>query len=158
MTAFGDEPELALGDSGDGVAQLQARLHAIGVYDGAIDGSFGESTAKAVAEVQDRGGLTADGRAGPSTWRALQHAEQQAGVVSPFAPASPDGSAEGADPGGGATAVGALSEDHHWRWDGDGWQANAEPADLVPVIAHDGGRLSADGQWLWDGNRWQPVS
>jgi peptidoglycan hydrolase-like protein with peptidoglycan-binding domain len=158
MTAFGDEPELALGDSGNWVTQLQTRLHAIGLYDGALDGSFGESTAKAVTELQDQGGVAADGRVGPATWQALQHAEHSAGVANPFERANPNGASDGAHPDAVATAVGTLSEDRHWRWDGDGWRANEEPADLAPAAVHDGGRLSADGQWLWDGNQWQPVS
>jgi hypothetical protein len=156
MTAFGDEPDLALGDSGDWVIQLQTRLHGLGLYDGAIDGAFGESTAKAVAEFQTRAGLTADGHVGAQTWQALRAAEQDAGNSAHGGHQAP---VDGAHPDGTATAIGTLSEDRHWRWHGDGWQPNEEFAELTPAAAKDGGgRLSADGHWLWDGNQWQPVS
>ena len=156
MTAFGDEPDLALGDSGDWVTQLQTRLHALGSYDGAIDGAFGESTARAVVELQTQAGLSTDGQIGARTWSALAEAEQKAGIAPP---GDHRGPVDGAGPDGAPPAVGTLSEDHNWRWDGERWQPNEDLAALAPAAAADGGgRLSADGHWLWDGNQWQPVS
>lgn len=66
------EPILRLGAEGPAVARLQRRLRAIGVYDGEIDGGFGEVTELAVRAAQRRAGLEDDGIVGPATWDAIR--------------------------------------------------------------------------------------
>lgn len=147
------EPELASGDSGEWVEQLQTRLHALGAYTGALDGQFGVHTAEAVRSLQSEHGLTADGNVGPQTWAAIGAAESAAGL-------HPHAFAEAH----GQPTVGALSEDQQWRWDGEHWQAEPQPAVAAAAPAHEepagaaGGHKSADGQWLWDGTKWEPVT
>ena len=73
------------GDSGNAVANLQYYLNYLsGFYESipplAIDGSFGPSTAAAVADLQNTFGLVADGIVGPVTWEALYDA--YLGIVS----------------------------------------------------------------------------
>jgi peptidoglycan hydrolase-like protein with peptidoglycan-binding domain len=150
MTGYGDEPELSSGDSGEPVLQLQTRLQALNLFDGPIDGDYGETTRDAVLKLQEEAGVDATGRVDEQTWRALADVERRAGVANPYAE----------DAGGDVTGtpVGTLSEDQHWRWDGEQWQANEEPPRVEPRGGDTGGgQLSADGQWLWDGNQWQPV-
>jgi peptidoglycan hydrolase-like protein with peptidoglycan-binding domain len=137
------EPELASGDSGEHVTELQTRLKALGRYPDAIDGIFGPRTEAAVVDLQQDRGLAADGRVGPRTWSVLAEAEVVAGLAVPTTGLVP----------------GALSEDQQWRWDGDGWQPTAELAgaaaqpDEPPVDR----QVSGDGQWVWNGSGWQPV-
>lgn len=142
-----NEPELAPGDSGEWVLQLQTRLHALDLYAGAIDGNYGEKTVESVTTFQADHGMAADGQVGAQTWAVLGEAESAAGIH-PHAAAEPDGN----------PAVGSLSEDQLWRWDGDQWQPELQE---MPVAASDeqpGGHVSADGQWLWDGTKWEPVT
>ena len=60
------------GDDGEAVRDIQDRLNALG-FGTSPDkvGSFGEGTAAAVAEFQNKRGLWSDGIVGPDTWRAL---------------------------------------------------------------------------------------
>jgi len=62
---------LRLGDKGDDVVLLQVRLMALGYLSGKADGVFGSATGAAVAAFQLRNGLSADGVAGPKTYRKL---------------------------------------------------------------------------------------
>jgi peptidoglycan hydrolase-like protein with peptidoglycan-binding domain len=151
MTPFGDEPDLALGDSGEWVTQLQTRLHAVRLFDDTADGAFGESTAHAVTVLQTQSGIEANGKVDATTWAALLTVETGADAsTTPSAAELPEAA---------KTPVGALSEDQHWRWDGEHWQPNEDRAESPKVTAvSGGGQHSADGQWLWDGNQWQPVS
>lgn len=64
-------PTLTLGSTGEAVRQLQATLTLMGFYQGAVDGSYSESTQTAVTSFQAAAGIAADGIAGPSTWRKL---------------------------------------------------------------------------------------
>jgi len=64
-------PILRRGDRGPAVTQLQERLKAIKLYQGEVDGIFGEGTEVAVEAAQKDAGLTADGVVGPATWQAL---------------------------------------------------------------------------------------
>jgi N-acetylmuramoyl-L-alanine amidase len=64
-------PVLRRGMRGNAVAGLQKRLQAIGVFNGGIDGVFGEQTETAVKEAQQKNQLEADGIVGPSTWEAI---------------------------------------------------------------------------------------
>jgi hypothetical protein len=151
------EPLLAPGDTGEWVLRLQARLHALGLLEVLLDGSYTDATKAAVMTLQEQHALTADGVVGVATWAALTAAEQAAGLQDPFAQNGP--MLATADPA--APPVGTMSEDQQWRWDGEGWQRR----DTAVALADDpqenhpgGGQLSADRQWLWDGTRWQPVA
>jgi hypothetical protein len=53
------------------IAGLQVALRAYGLYNGPIDAIAGPQTVRATKAFQRRAGLVADGRAGPSTRRAL---------------------------------------------------------------------------------------
>ena len=53
------------------IAGLQVALRAYGLYNGPIDAIAGPKTVRATKAFQRRAGLVADGRAGPSTRRAL---------------------------------------------------------------------------------------
>lgn len=59
-----ETPDLQLGDTGDGVSQLQRRLTELYYYSGNISGNFGESTQAAVKAFQEDFGLEATGVAG----------------------------------------------------------------------------------------------
>ena len=62
---------LRQGSTGSEVKEMQRRLKQWGYYNGAIDGSFGAATKKAVIVFQKKNGLTADGVVGLSTYKAL---------------------------------------------------------------------------------------
>jgi Putative peptidoglycan binding domain len=64
------EKVLRLGDRGDEVKKLQARLVEHG-YPVAMDGVFGPKTGRALVAFQKFKGLRPDGIAGPRTWSAL---------------------------------------------------------------------------------------
>ena len=144
-----NEPELASGDSGEWVTQLQTRLHALGRYTGALDGNFGEQTMAAVVQLQQDQQLTADGTVGAQTWAALGEAERAAGLF--------DHASTAADLG---LVPGTLSEDQQWRWDGESWQPAEDhaPAAVAAEQQPAAGHVSANGQWLWDGTGWKPVN
>ncbi|MEW6619257.1 MAG: peptidoglycan-binding protein [bacterium] len=59
------------GSKGKEVKEIQKRLKALGYYQGAIDGDFGEGTASAVKSFQKEKNLTIDGIVGPTTWKIL---------------------------------------------------------------------------------------
>lgn len=59
------------GDFGQEVAQVQAKLGALGYAVGTADGEFGSMTTSAVKAFQKDRGLDADGVVGPDTYRAL---------------------------------------------------------------------------------------
>ncbi|HWQ61515.1 MAG TPA: NlpC/P60 family protein [Negativicutes bacterium] len=63
------------GDWGQDVAQIQARLGALGYAPGAADGEFGEATTAAVKAFQKDRGLEADGVVGQATFQALMGRE-----------------------------------------------------------------------------------
>ena len=64
-------PTLRRGNQGETVEELQALLNAKFGFSLEIDGNFGKATETAVKEFQKAHGLTADGVAGPKTWKAL---------------------------------------------------------------------------------------
>ena len=73
-------PHLALGDRGDAVRDVQARLTALGYpIDPSEHGQFGESTKRAVQEFQQRRHLLVDGVVGESTWGELVEAGYSVG-------------------------------------------------------------------------------
>lgn len=67
-------PILRPGIEGPAVSQLQKELTALGYYQGAIDGGYGEFTQNAVRAFQSDRGLAVDAIVGPSTWNALTEA------------------------------------------------------------------------------------
>ena len=87
---------LQRGAYGWDVAALQFQLAWHGFPSRAFDGVFGQRTDGALRGFQEWAGLTADGRAGPATWRALRNAPAscpirlgwplQGAIVSPFGP------------------------------------------------------------------------
>lgn len=70
--------ELALGDSGAAVTELQQLLQRAGVPTGPIDGDFGPMTQAAVRRFQASRGLPVDGVAGQQTFAALRRASTPA--------------------------------------------------------------------------------
>jgi hypothetical protein len=65
-------PTLKLGDTGEGVRQLQVVLRSLGFYRlPKVDGVFGPLTNAAVHSFQSSRKLAADGVVGPVTWAAL---------------------------------------------------------------------------------------
>ncbi len=64
-------PILRKGVRGDAVRGLQERLRSLGLFDGSIDGVFGEATETAVKAAQRKYQLDPDGIVGPGTWSAL---------------------------------------------------------------------------------------
>jgi peptidoglycan hydrolase-like protein with peptidoglycan-binding domain len=56
---------------GEEVSRLQARLSALGLLGGKIDGFFGRETARAVRAFQSQAGLSIDGIVGPQTRRLI---------------------------------------------------------------------------------------
>lgn len=59
------------GSTGDDVARIQKALQDAGLYQGPLDGSFGDGTGAAVKAFQAQAGLAADGIVGPATWGKL---------------------------------------------------------------------------------------
>ncbi|MFF4962383.1 peptidoglycan-binding domain-containing protein [Streptomyces sp. NPDC001222] len=73
-TTMTDETDIA-GGSNDDVREVQCLLLHMGISPGAVDGSFGAGTQKAVEKAQRRGHVTPDGRVGPKTWKVLRAAK-----------------------------------------------------------------------------------
>jgi g-D-glutamyl-meso-diaminopimelate peptidase len=59
---------LTIGSVGPNVKLIQSLLNKIGYNAGAVDGSFGSQTQRAVTDFQRNNGLVPDGVVGPSTW------------------------------------------------------------------------------------------
>ncbi|NPV92736.1 MAG: L,D-transpeptidase family protein [Firmicutes bacterium] len=57
--------------TGPDVATVQGRLRTLGIYRGAVNGTFDQATDTAVREFQRRNGLDADGVVGPETYSLL---------------------------------------------------------------------------------------
>lgn len=62
------QPTLRKGSSGAEVSNLQMRLKAAGLLLGNADGVYGDSTVKAVKQLQKYFGIKQDGVVGPTTW------------------------------------------------------------------------------------------
>jgi peptidoglycan hydrolase-like protein with peptidoglycan-binding domain len=145
-TKMADEPDLQAGDSGEWVTHLQQRLHELSLYDGPIDGTYGEATDFAVQRLHEAAGLQHDRAVSAQTWQAIAAQEELAGATQgqeDYAAGAPE------------LAVGQLSEDGRWQWDGSDWQAAAVAEEPAEVSA---GQLSDDGKWRWDGGQWQAVT
>ncbi|MDM5336521.1 peptidoglycan-binding protein [Fictibacillus enclensis] len=63
---------LRKGDIGKPVIELQRLLKAWNAYSSTVDGIYGDGTVSAVASFQKNHGLSADGIAGPSTYKKLR--------------------------------------------------------------------------------------
>ncbi|MDR1130813.1 MAG: spore cortex-lytic enzyme [Oscillospiraceae bacterium] len=66
------------GSSGGTVSQIQTVLKDQGFYTGSVDGAFGSATETAVKNFQKARGLTADGKVGPATLKAMGISVQSA--------------------------------------------------------------------------------
>jgi peptidoglycan hydrolase-like protein with peptidoglycan-binding domain len=64
-------PTLKVGSQGERVAELQAALKLLGFYSGAVDGTYSENTASAVARFKQAAGLNPDGIVDANTWQRL---------------------------------------------------------------------------------------
>ncbi len=62
---------LEVGSSGAAVTKVQQKLIQWGYLSGTADGKYGEKTRAAVMAFQRKNGLTADGRVGPATAKAM---------------------------------------------------------------------------------------
>ena len=167
MTSLsGDEPDLELGATGEGVLLLQVRLYALGLYRQVPDSTYDSATEQAVRELQSQLGLDNSGEVDRATWEALFHQEQQYGIhyqyQSPYdalAQINYDLEHPGDAAGGAYGGGGDLSPDGQWRWDGTDWQPAGGAQDGGGYAAggagSGGGELSPDGQWQWDGYQWQ---
>jgi len=80
---------LKQGASGPQVVDLQSKLKQLGFSAGIVDGKFGPGTEKAVMAFQKSKGLTADGVAGPATFKALISAIKKATDNKGDAPSDP---------------------------------------------------------------------
>jgi peptidoglycan hydrolase-like protein with peptidoglycan-binding domain len=134
MTADGSlEPELRPGDLGDAVLDLQTRLHALGYYEGALDGHFGDRTAQAIERLAEHRGAARPECVDAEFRAELARAEAEAGIVAHDPP-----------------------DLHNWRWDGSRWQFIGDGGTSAPPYdPADGG--TDRGQWVWDGTEWQPI-
>jgi outer membrane protein OmpA-like peptidoglycan-associated protein len=140
-----NEPNIAVGDSGEYVVLLQERLRDMGYYDGYPDGRYEAATEAAVRLFQEAMGLESDGQVQEVTWQAL---EPQTFDDDSY-PASQQDDRQ-------------LSEDGQWWWDGVEWRAVddqqqqiAEPAQATEEAES---QLSPDGLWRWDGAQWLAVA
>lgn len=137
MPLNGDEPELALGDSGEFVMQLQDRLRGLKLLDKFPDGTYDSETEEAVRQMQSNIGLSNDGTVNEQTWQALdEHMTQYGLLYNHYAgPGNQEwdqlaeGQADWATQDGGGQATergGQISEDGQYRWDGQNWLPNEQ--------------------------------
>ena len=138
-----NEPNIAVGDAGEYVVQLQERLRELGYYDGYPDGQYDATTEAAVRLFQEVVGHDQDGQVQELTWQALEPQQFPTG--------------------GGHQDDGQFSEDGQWWWDGVDWRAvtdqqvdqeAAQPTDDTSAAE----QLSPDGLWRWDGAQWLAVT
>ncbi|MEH2160070.1 MAG: peptidoglycan-binding domain-containing protein [Nostoc sp.] len=66
-----NRPILKVGSQGERVSELQAALKLLGFYSGAVDGTYSENTASAVARFKQAAGLNPDGIVDANTWQRL---------------------------------------------------------------------------------------
>ena len=183
----GNEPDLTVGDGGEGVVLLQVRLYGLGIYREVPDGTFNMLTENAVRELQSMLGQDNDGMVTRQTWEAILYLEQQYGIqyqyMSPYdalgqiiydrdhpeAANAQWGSGQDGQDGYGQGGysqdayAGQVSPDGQWQWDGTDWQPAAgatgsDPASQYAAADSSVGQVSADGQWQWDGYQWQAAA
>ncbi|MEH1942383.1 MAG: peptidoglycan-binding protein [Nostoc sp.] len=78
-----NRPILKVGSQGERVSELQAALKLLGFYSGAVDGTYSENTANAVARFKQAAGLKPDGIVDASTWQRLFPNQQVAASTAP---------------------------------------------------------------------------
>jgi hypothetical protein len=64
-------PTLRVGDEAAEVTKLQTNLQKLGYYQGEITNTFNQATEEALIQFQEDSNITADGVAGPNTWKTL---------------------------------------------------------------------------------------
>jgi hypothetical protein len=166
----GDEPRLELGDSGEGVRELQFRLYRLGYYRQFPDGTFDMTTENAVRELQSAAGQDNTGEVTTETWQAIVYWEQQSGLDYQFV--SPADAIDQLIYDLEHPQQGEVLADGQWRWNGADWVAATETAQRAGMVSEDGqwrwtgsewvaadagasaGPLSDDGQWRWTGSEW----
>ena len=93
LPAQASRPILKLGSQGVDVLEVQALLQLLGYYDGDLDGTYTNSTERAVSEFQKSAGLGQDGILGTSTWSKLFPVVPQSAdsttIVKPDTPTKP---------------------------------------------------------------------
>lgn len=166
----GDEPNLEVGDSGEGVQELQFRLYRLGHYREFPDGTFNMLTENAVRDLQSAHGQDNTGMVTRETWEAIVYWEQQLGLDYQYTSPSYalDQLRYDLDHAQSTLLqVGQYSDDGYWQWDGHEWVAaahagaadghteatyadSAATAATHPAETH----FSEDGQWRWDGTNW----
>lgn len=125
----------------DWVLQAGQALRQAGYLQSDPTGAYDEEFDTALRAFQSDQGIYEEDHVGPVTWAALGIADEAAAEAAP---------AETAAVSVAETAVGTVSEDGQWKWDGGEW---------VPIPASDQVcELSEDGQWQWNGAEWVPVS
>lgn len=77
-------PFLRPGSRGQAVRDVQAVLQSLGFYNGAIDGIYGDRTARAVTAFQRSRRLVGDGQVGALTWQALRNSSNARPIGGPF--------------------------------------------------------------------------
>jgi hypothetical protein len=161
----GDEPDLQLGDSGEGVQELQFRLYRLGHYRDFPDGTYDMRTEDAVRDLQGTVGHDRTGTVTRETWEAIVYWEQQHALDYQYPSPSYaldqlrydlDHPQEQSHTG----HAGQLSDDGHWQWTGHEWVAAAASAAASGGAAADPyiGTFSDDGYHRWDGTAWVPAT
>ena len=148
----GDEPRLELGDSGEGVRELQFRLYRLGFYRQFPDGTYDMTTENAVRELQSSIGQDNTGEVDTRTWEAIVHWEQQSSLDYQFPSPSDAIDQLRYDLDHPQPQQDELSPDGQWRWSGTEWVAAEGSASTGGSGA--AGQLSEDGQWRWTGSEW----
>ena len=100
---------LKQGSSGPEVTALQTKLKQLGFDPNGVDGHFGPGTAAALIAFQKSKGLTADGKAGPTTMAALQAASSGGAGAASTASAGSGSATTAGGPGAAAAAVSSTS-------------------------------------------------
>lgn len=156
MTNPYGRPDLAPGDEGEWVTDLQERLQTLGVYLGSCDGRLGERTVAAIHEFTLVYHVSADPAVlvGEPIWAAL---------LAQGGPGAGGVDGIGHDGTGQHPTQGQLSDDRAWVWrDGSSWQPAPPPdgtqpqADGTQAQAATSEPVSEDGHWRWVDNQWQP--
>ncbi len=154
MSLTGEEPDLQLGDTGEGVMLLQVRLYGLGLFPDTPDGTYSTPTETAVRQLQSMFGLDNDGTVTRVVWEAILRQEQNVGINYQYQSPYDALTQLVYDRQQAEQQAGQLSDDGQWRWDGSGWQ----PAGAAAAVENGVGQLSGDGQWRWDGYDWQPAT
>jgi peptidoglycan hydrolase-like protein with peptidoglycan-binding domain len=87
--------QLKEGQKGPAVQALQAELNAKQDAKLTVDGNFNAATTAAVKSFQEHAGLSADGVAGPSTWKNLAWHYEEADFSGSLCDVDPDGNPDG---------------------------------------------------------------